>query len=126
MIKRNEDPYEWTTELHDHRFWSNFQANWYLSVIKDRKNSITAHLYVDWSYIPSPRARRRAPEPWDAWKHQSPPEQGGEVQSCGTRGSAGALLSREAGCRAARCVAACGHTPAPCHDLKLVREVPGL
>jgi hypothetical protein len=27
LINRNEDPYEWTTELHDHRFWSNFQAD---------------------------------------------------------------------------------------------------
>jgi hypothetical protein len=24
MIIQNEDTYEWTTELHDHRFWSNF------------------------------------------------------------------------------------------------------
>jgi hypothetical protein len=24
MINRNEDPYDSTTELHDHRFWSNF------------------------------------------------------------------------------------------------------
>jgi hypothetical protein len=47
MVNRNEDPYGWTTKLHDHRFWSNFQADWYLSVIKDRKNPITSHLYVD-------------------------------------------------------------------------------
>jgi hypothetical protein len=47
MINRNEDPYDSTTELHDHRFWSNFQANWYLSVIKERKDPITPQLYVD-------------------------------------------------------------------------------
>jgi hypothetical protein len=49
MINQNEDPYEWTTGLHDHRFWSNFQANWYLSIIKDRKNPITSQLY--WNYM---------------------------------------------------------------------------
>jgi hypothetical protein len=27
MINQNDDPYEWTTELHDHRFWSHFQAD---------------------------------------------------------------------------------------------------
>jgi hypothetical protein len=47
MINRNEDPYDSTTELHDHRFWSNFQADWYLSVIKERKDPITPQLYVD-------------------------------------------------------------------------------
>jgi hypothetical protein len=41
MINQNKDPYDWTTELHDHRFWSNFQADWYLSIIKERKNTIT-------------------------------------------------------------------------------------
>jgi hypothetical protein len=47
MINRHENPYEWTTELHDHRFWNNFQADWYLTVIKDRKNPITHQLFVD-------------------------------------------------------------------------------
>jgi hypothetical protein len=47
MINWNEDPYERTTELHDHRLWSDFQADWYLSVIKDRKNLITSQLYID-------------------------------------------------------------------------------
>jgi hypothetical protein len=42
IINWNEDLYEWTIELHDHRFWSNFQADWYISVIKDRKNPITS------------------------------------------------------------------------------------
>jgi hypothetical protein len=49
MINRHENPYEWTTELHDYRFWNNFQADWYLTVIKDWKNPITHQLFVDWS-----------------------------------------------------------------------------
>jgi hypothetical protein len=55
MINRNDDLYEWTTELHDHRFWSQFQADWYLSIIKDRKNPITPQLYVDWIYMQNKR-----------------------------------------------------------------------
>jgi hypothetical protein len=51
MINRNKYPCDWTTELHDHRFWNNFQADWYLSVIKDQKNPITSQLYVDWNYM---------------------------------------------------------------------------
>jgi hypothetical protein len=51
MINQHENPYDWTTELHDHKFWSHFQANWYLTVIKDRKNPITSQLYVDWPYM---------------------------------------------------------------------------
>jgi hypothetical protein len=51
MINRHENPYDWTTELHDHRFWNNFQADWYLTVIKDRKNPITSLLYLDWPYM---------------------------------------------------------------------------
>jgi hypothetical protein len=27
MINRHENPYDWTTELHDHRFWNNFQVD---------------------------------------------------------------------------------------------------
>jgi hypothetical protein len=27
MINRHEDPYECTSDLHDHRFWNNFQAD---------------------------------------------------------------------------------------------------
>jgi hypothetical protein len=41
MINRHENPYEWTSDLHDQRFWNNFQADWYLTVIKDQKNPIT-------------------------------------------------------------------------------------
>jgi hypothetical protein len=48
MIQRNDDPYVWAPDLHDHRFWNNFQANWYIKVIKDRKKPITPHIYVDW------------------------------------------------------------------------------
>jgi hypothetical protein len=55
MINKNEDPYEWTTELHDHRFWSNFQADWYLSTIKYRRNPITSQLHVDWAYMQKKR-----------------------------------------------------------------------
>jgi hypothetical protein len=51
MINQHENPYDWTTELHDHRFWNNFHADWYLTVIKDRKNPITSQLYVDWFYM---------------------------------------------------------------------------
>jgi hypothetical protein len=54
MINQNDDPYEWTNELHEHRFWSHFQADWYLSIIKDRKNHIT-QLYVDWIYMQNKR-----------------------------------------------------------------------
>jgi hypothetical protein len=55
IINRHEDPYEWTTELHDHRFWNNFQADWYLTVIMDQKNPITQQPYVDWSYMQKKR-----------------------------------------------------------------------
>jgi hypothetical protein len=41
MVNRNENPFDCTTELHDHRFWNNFQADWYLLVIKEWKNPIT-------------------------------------------------------------------------------------
>jgi hypothetical protein len=51
MINRYEHPYDWTTELHGHKFWNNFQADWYLTVIKDRKNLITSQLYVDWPHM---------------------------------------------------------------------------
>jgi hypothetical protein len=55
MINRHENPYEWTSDLHDHRFWNNFQADWYLIAIKDRKNPITHQLYVDWCYMQKKR-----------------------------------------------------------------------
>jgi hypothetical protein len=43
------------------------------------------------------RAGMQGPEPRGTWPRRSPPEQGGMVQSHGARGSAGALMSREAG-----------------------------
>jgi hypothetical protein len=49
MIQRNDDPYVWAPDLHDHRFWNNFQVDWYIKVIKDRKLPITPHIYVDWT-----------------------------------------------------------------------------
>jgi hypothetical protein len=42
MINQHKNPYDWTTELRGHRFWNHFQADWYLKVIKDRKNPITS------------------------------------------------------------------------------------
>jgi hypothetical protein len=56
------------------------------------------------------RAGRRSPKLCDTWQHQSPPEQGGGVWSRVTRGSIGALLSREAGSGAAGHVAVRGCT----------------
>jgi hypothetical protein len=47
MIQSNEDPYVWAPDIHDHYFWNNFQADWYIKVIKDRKQPITPHFYVD-------------------------------------------------------------------------------
>jgi hypothetical protein len=41
MVNRNENLFGWTIELHDHRLWNNFQANWYHTVIKEWKNPIT-------------------------------------------------------------------------------------
>jgi hypothetical protein len=51
MINRHENPYEWTSDLHDHKIWNNFQTDWYLTIIKDWKNPITQQLFVDWSYM---------------------------------------------------------------------------
>jgi hypothetical protein len=55
MVNRNENPFDWTTELHDHHFWKNFQADWYLTVVKEWKNPITPQLYVDWTYMQNKR-----------------------------------------------------------------------
>jgi hypothetical protein len=49
MIQRNDDMYVWAPDLCDHRFWNNFQVDWYIKVIKDRKLPITAHIFVDWA-----------------------------------------------------------------------------
>jgi hypothetical protein len=48
----------------------------------------------------APLSGRQSPEPWDTWWHRSSPQQGGEVWGRGTRGSAGAHLSKEARFRA--------------------------
>jgi hypothetical protein len=40
-------------------------------------------------------ARRRGPEPRDTWQRRSPPRQGREVQSRGTRDHVGTHLSRK-------------------------------
>jgi hypothetical protein len=51
IINRYENPYDWTTELHDQWFCNNFQGDGYLTVIKDGKNPISSHMYVDWPYM---------------------------------------------------------------------------
>jgi hypothetical protein len=38
---------------------------------------------------------KRGPEPWNMWRHRSPPQPGGEVRSHWTHGSTGAHLGRE-------------------------------
>jgi hypothetical protein len=64
--------------------------------------------------VPKPSLTgRRDPEPRDAWQRWSPTWRGYEIWSRGTCGSAGALLSREAGSGAAGCVAAHGCTLCP-------------
>jgi hypothetical protein len=87
----------------------------------------------------APLLGRQSPEPWDMWQRRSSPQQGGEVRGHGTRGSAGAHLSKEARSGTAGHVAApeptsaerCGPKlqliwqrvdarPAPCLDLELV------
>jgi hypothetical protein len=52
-------------------------------------------------------AERRGLEPEDTWQHRSPPQLGGEVQCCWTRGSAGAHLNWEVSSGAV------GHVAAP-------------
>jgi hypothetical protein len=42
------------------------------------------------------QAGRQGPVQWDTWQRWSPPEQGGRIQSHGTRDNVGALPSREA------------------------------
>jgi hypothetical protein len=41
LVNHNENLFDWTTELHDHCFWNNFQADCYLTMIKEWKNPIT-------------------------------------------------------------------------------------
>jgi hypothetical protein len=44
-------------------------------------------------YVAAPELSSRGGEAGATWQRRSPPRQGGEVWSCGTHGSAGALLS---------------------------------
>jgi hypothetical protein len=47
------------------------------------------HRVVGHVAVPEPsRVGRRCPVPWDIWQRWSPPEQGGRIQSHGTRGNA--------------------------------------
>jgi hypothetical protein len=87
----------------------------------------------------TPLSGRQSPEPCHTWLHWSSSRQGGKDQSRGTRGSAGAHLSKEARSGAAGHVVAPEPTftgrcdlkvqltwqrvdarPAPCLDLELV------
>jgi hypothetical protein len=88
---------------------------------------------------------RQSLEPWDTWQRQSPPRQGGEVQSYGPCGSTRAHLNKEVRSGAMGHIAApkptstgrCGlplqltwqrvdACPVPCLDLELVCGVLGL
>jgi hypothetical protein len=40
-------------------------------------------------------SEKQSPESWDTWQHRNSPQQGGEIWSRGTCGSAGAHLSNE-------------------------------
>jgi hypothetical protein len=55
-------------------------------------------------------AGRRGSETRNTWRHRSSPQQGGEVQGRGTRGSARAHLGREVRFRATRYVVVHGCT----------------
>jgi hypothetical protein len=59
-------------------------------------------------------AKRRGTELRDTWQHRNSPQQGGEVQARGTRGSTGAHLIKEARSGVE------GHVAAP--ELTLVRR----
>jgi hypothetical protein len=56
-------------------------------------------------------ARRGGPGPRATWQHRSSPQQGGELQGCGTRGGSEAHLCREVWSEAIAYVAARGCTP---------------
>jgi hypothetical protein len=68
---------------------------------------------------PSP-AGRWGPELLDTWRHQSPPQRGGRVQSCWICGGTNALLSGEAGSRAAGHMATPKPSSAGGRDLELL------
>jgi hypothetical protein len=73
-------------------------------------------------YVAAPEltsARRRGTRARDTWRRRSPPQQGGEVRSHGTRGGAGAHLSKVARSRAAGHMAVPETTSAGSCDPKL-------
>jgi hypothetical protein len=73
-------------------------------------------------YVAAPElksARRRGPRQQDTWRRRSPPQQGGEVRGHGTRGGAGAHLSKVARSRAAEHMAVPETTSAGSCDPKL-------
>jgi hypothetical protein len=46
--ERRENPYEYEKYIPDRRFWSKFQADWYISVFIEKKNAITVSKYINW------------------------------------------------------------------------------
>jgi hypothetical protein len=51
--ERRENPYEYEKFIPDRRFWSQFQADWYSSVILEKQNPITVSKYVNWNEMAS-------------------------------------------------------------------------
>jgi hypothetical protein len=70
------------------------------------RGSVRAHRHVAAPELLS--VRRRGPGLQDMWQCWSLPRSGGEVRGRGTRGNAGAHLSREAGSGAIGYMTACG------------------
>jgi hypothetical protein len=46
--ERKENPYDYEKYITDRRFWSKFQADWYISVFIEKKNAITISKYINW------------------------------------------------------------------------------
>jgi hypothetical protein len=46
--ERKENPYDYEKYITDRRFWSKFQADWYISVFIEKKNAITVSKYINW------------------------------------------------------------------------------
>jgi hypothetical protein len=61
-------------------------------LIREARFGVERHMAV----LELTSARRRGPGSWDTWRHQSPPQQGGEVRGSGVRDSVRAHLRREA------------------------------
>ena len=49
--ERYEDPFQFVKNVADHRFWSDFQAEFYETVILTKKKSITPMQWIDWDYM---------------------------------------------------------------------------